>query len=164
MTAILVTVASAIYDELANLTLSESFTRYRSYGDWEDLLDDLSTTLRIDVVPNTCQSELFDRGSHLYECNVSILLRKRIPVGDRTNGKINNSVIDKYIEDLQEIHEYFAPSQPNLSGLRLASVQQARWLPASGIKAPYSRKVLREHGQYSGWLNVVYGYPRQFGT
>lgn len=163
MTAVLVSVAEAIREELASLTLSEDVTLERSYADWDDLLADF-TKMRLDVVPASCPTDHFSRSKLQYTCTVNALLRRKIGDDDYDSGRVKTSVVDALVEDLQTIHEYFAPSQPSQNGRRLTSVPSARWLPASGIKAPYSRKMLRDHAQFSGWVSLVYGVPRSFGT
>ena len=158
-TNVLVVTANGVKVALEGITLSQKFDLYRSYGDWEDKLEDIQTKLRIDVVPQSCQSELFNRASHEYRVEISVLLRKRFGPGDQRGGRIENDLIDQLVGDLQKVHEYFVPSQSTQSGLRLTAVQQARWLEGS-VMAPYSRKMLRDHGQYSGWCKVVFGYAK----
>lgn len=179
MTAILVSVAEAIREELASVSLSEAFTLIRSYADWEAELDDFDVRMRLDVVPVECQTVMITRAKHEYQCVVSVLLRKRLADADRltASGRIDNDVIDRLIEDLQTVAEYFSPSQPTLTGRKLTSVPEARWLEEStaggdggdgakrrsGITAPFSRRMLSSHNQYSGWITLVYGVPRGHG-
>lgn len=158
MTAILVRVSDAIKKELESISLSQKFSLFRSYGDWEDLLTDNEKGLRMDVIPNSCQSKLLDRGGKLiYECNVSVLLRKRFRAEDRKNGRIDNAAIDQLVDDLQTVHQFFSPKQAtNYQARKLADVPEATWSPDSAIKAPFSRKLLKDPGQYSGWTAVIY--------
>lgn len=163
MTAILVRVAEAVRKELESIALSQRVeTLKRSYGDWEDLLADNERGLRIDVVPNSCLPAkgmgLVNRGGRLaYECNVSILLRKRFRPEDRESGHIKNDAVDQLVEDLQKVFQFFSPKSPNFQARKLTDVPEAAWLPdAGGIKAPYSRKLLQAPGQYSGWCAVIY--------
>lgn len=157
MTAILVRVAEAIKKELESITLSQKFTLLRTYGDWEDLLADNDNGLRIDVVPNSCISSLADRtGRIMYECNASVLLRKRFRSHEHINGRIDPSLIDQLVQDLQTVNEYFSPKAPSYQARKLADVPEAAWSPESGIKAPFSRKLLKDPGQYSGWCAVIY--------
>lgn len=177
--SVLSDVAEAIRDQLeTGLTLSQKFTAYRSYGDWEDVLEDvtgqssLSGQLRIDVVPQACMSRMMTRGRLLYECNVAILLRKKLLAPDRKGGRIDNGVIDQCVEDLQTVNEYFSQCQPNQTGRRLAALPEANWLAESTInvdsatarstiRAPFSREMLKR-GQYSGWATVLYGVSRAY--
>lgn len=161
-TNVLVVVADGVKAALEGITLSQRFTLSRSYGDWEDLLEDFESDLRIDVVPQLCESTLFNQGSHEYKCVIAILLRKRLQPADHRSGRIINSVIDQLVGDLQTVHEYFVPSQPSQNGLRLSVVQQARWLSGT-IKAPYSRMMLKS-GQYSGWCEITFGYAKTAGS
>lgn len=161
-TNVLPVVSDAVKTALESITLSQRFVLYRSYGDWEDMLEETERDLRIDVIPQECQSELMNRGSTEYRVRISIYLRKRLTASDRIAGKINPTVIDQLVGDLQAVHEYFVPSQPTQNGLRLSAVQQARWLEGS-IKAPFSRKMLKL-GQYSGWCDVIFGYAKTAGS
>lgn len=158
MTAILVRVAEAIRKELESITLSQRVERLaRSYGDWEDLLEDNETGLRIDVIPNSCISTLADRGGRIiYECNVSVLLRRRFKSHEVKNRRIDPTLIDQLVQDLQTVNEFFSPKQPQFQARKLADVPEAAWSDESGIKAPYSRKLLKAPGQYSGWCAVIY--------
>ncbi len=165
MTAILVRVSEAIRKELESISLSQKVEcLQRSYGDWEDLLEDNERGLRIDVVPNSCLPAtigeariLANRGGRLiYECNVSILLRRRFLANEHKNGRVDVGLIDQLVEDLQTVSQFFSPKQPNFQARKLADVQEAAWSPESGIKAPYSRKLLKDPGQYSGWCSVIY--------
>lgn len=165
MTAILVSVADAIAEELAEVTLSEEFSVDRSYADWDDDLQENQKGVLVDVVPASCSSTLLSRGKLAYVCTVNVLLRKRLNQIDRDrDGKFRNEVIDALVEDLQTINEYFAPSQPDQTGRRLTAMATARWTEQSGIKAPYSRKMLRDHSQFSGWVGLVYSVPRAPGA
>lgn len=161
-TNVLVVTAEAVKTALEGLTLSQRFTVQRNYGDWEDLLSDQDTDLRIDVIPQNTESVIFNRAKHENRLRISIYLRKKLTEGDYRDGRVILSVIDQLINDLQTVHEYFVPSQPNQNGLRLSSVQQARWLEGS-IKAAYSRKMLKA-GQYSGWAEVIFGYAKEAGA
>lgn len=162
--SILTDIAQRVKVVLEGVELSQKFDLHRNYGDWEDKLADFDKLLRIDVVPQSCQSTLFDRGAIRYECRISILLRKRIFPQDRKEGRIDPAIIDQLVGDLETVHEYFVPSQPGQNGLLLPSgyTRHANWLEGA-IKAPYSRKLLKE-GQYSGWCEVVFGYSSTPGA
>lgn len=166
MTAILVRVAEAIRKELESITLSQRFTLARSYGDWEDLLEDTERAkLRIDVVPQACPSQLANRGGQLnYEVSTSILLRYLFVSGEHKSGRIENSRIDQLVEDLQTVHQFFTPKRATgFQARKLADVPEAAWSSDSAIKAAFSRKLLKDPGQYSGWCAVIYDVPVEAG-
>lgn len=162
MTATIVSVAGDVVTEIQSLSLSESATVERSYADWDWVLESDFNSLRIDVVPASFTSELNTRGKLQYVCSVNVLLRKKMVAGDReATGDIDESSVDALVEDLQTIHEHFAPSQltSGKDGLSLTNFQAARWLPESAIRELWSPVMLKDHSQFSGWLTVVFSVP-----
>lgn len=162
-TNVLVVTADAVRNAVESVQLSQKFTAHRTYGDWEDLLSDNERDLRIDVVPQSMQSVLGDRKNTDYTIVVAILLRKRLKSEDRKGGRLDNAVIDQLVTDLQTVHEYFIPSQPSQTGRLTGTSLAVRWLESS-IKAPYSRKLLKDPGQYSGWCEIKFGYAKAAGA
>jgi len=168
--AIIIQVADAIVEAIRAIVLSEDFTVRRSYGDWNDTIENVDG-LMVDVVPAMFPSTLFTRGSLRYICTVNVLLRRRlgedarIRSGERFDqGRFENAAIDPYVNDLQTIHEYFAPSQPGKAGRQLASLPDAAWQQESANRSTFHRQLLREFGQFSGWNALVYSVSRAAGS
>lgn len=165
MTSALEDISEAVKFELESIVLSQAFDLYINYGDWEDVLEDFNNTrLRIDVVPFNFNGVLSNRTAHRYTCVTSVLLRKPIAKEERENGRVKKDVIHQLVSDLQTVHEFFAPSQPNQTGRKLSQVPTANWQPESDIMAAYSRKLLKSPGQYSGWIKVVHSVLKTLGS
>lgn len=157
MSSVLMQVATAIATELENATtFSETLSPVVSGADFDTKLESLGT-LRVDVCPASAKSTLQARGRLKYTVAVDVLVRKKFAAADReTDGQIKMTSLATLLELVEGIGEYFAPCQPNQTGRRLTTLTDAAWDSSSEIKANYSRKMLREAGQFSGWITLVY--------
>lgn len=154
MAAVLVDVADAVKDELASITgLVLAIDPERSYADWDEQLEDLST-LRVDVVPvNVGETELDSRGESRFLCHVDIGVRYRFAPEEReSTGRITVSEIDDLLLLLQQFHDHFVN---NGEGRRLTSYTAAAWTETN-VRTWYVREHLREMGQYTGIVRVTY--------
>lgn len=165
MASILVEVATAISTELENATtLSETLQPVLSGADFDAKLEELDT-LRVDVCPVSAKSTLLARGRLKYTVAVDVLVRKKFGSSDReSDGQIKFASLAAMLELVEEIGEYFAPCQPNQDGRRLSTLTDAAWDASSEVRANYSRKMLRENGQFSGWITLVYVIARVAGA
>lgn len=154
MGAVLVDVAEAVKDELASITgLVLAITPERSYADWDEKLEDLST-LRVDVVPvNVGETELEARGETRFLCHTDIGIRYRFAPEERdSNGRVTVSEIDDLLLLLEQFHDHFVN---NGEGRRLGTYLAAAW-QETNVRTWYVREHLRELGQYTGILRVSY--------
>lgn len=165
MASVLVTVAQAVSDELlAATTLGVDLTPVLSGADFDAQLAELGT-LRVDVVPISCKSELLTRSKLQYTAQVDVLVRKKFAANDReTNGQIKYSSLTAMLALMEKIAEYFVPAQPNQTGRQLTTMTEATWDGGSEIKTNYSRKMLRESGQFSGWVSLVFKVTKVAGS
>lgn len=165
MASVLEQVATAIADELDDATtLSQSLSPVLSGADFDTLLQDVGE-LRVDVCPVSAKSTLQARGRLKYVVSVDVLVRRKFAAADReSDGSIKFSELAEMLELVEEIGEYFAPCQPNQTGRRLTTLTDAAWDSSSEIKSNYSRKMLRENGQFSGWVTLVYSLSKVAGT
>lgn len=165
MASVLEQVATAIADELDDATtLSQSLSPVLSGADFDTLLQDVGE-LRVDVCPVSCKATLQARGRLKYVAIVDVLIRRKFAAADReSDGSVKFAELAEMLELVEEVGEYFAPCQPNQSGRQLSTLTNAAWEPTSEIKANYSRKMLREAGQFSGWITLAYSLSKVAGT
>lgn len=160
MTAVLVSIADAIKDEINSMTgLIREVTAERSYADWDLPLDDFDQ-LQVDVVPvNTAETELDARGQTRYLCRTYIGVRYRFRPEDRVaaSGRIDLEQIDELIELLEQFHDEFIKEG---NGRRLTSYTTAVWQETS-IRTWYIREHLREHGQFTGIIETSYEVTKE---
>jgi hypothetical protein len=165
MAAVQVDIGAAVAATLAQANADGYFTPLvvtpeRSYADWNDALEDLDI-LHVDVVPQTLGATLADRGRLQYDAQISVLVRKRFgPTARDASGRLLNAPIDELVLLLQRCYEYFVP------GRALVGQPEIKWKPprtikgtegsGSQFKAVYSRTMLRQNSQFSGW--VVLGF------
>lgn len=116
-------------------------------------------SLRCDVVPADIRSGKETRATLTYETQTTVLLRYKFAATEReSDSKFDVDTVDEYIAILHRIHEYFW--NRSLSG-----IASLIWNPEnSQIRAQFSSKMLREHGQYSGWLTIGYDKTREPNT
>lgn len=155
--AVAVAVAKAVTEQLADATLSQTFTPERSYADWAQPLEKESVTeadkLYVDVVLQATGAEvqLDDRGSTEHSVSVDIAVRKKFGADkqDDDTGRVVVSEVDAMMLLVQEVYELFIPE-------RLANFEDAVWDPEQGTRilvAPL-KKHLYEMKQFTGIVRV----------
>ena len=158
MAAELVLVADAITTELAAAQQGgqfvglDEFTPERSYADWATDIEELPG-LRVDVVPVGYEENALEtRGTVEYVCTSDIAVRQWFPQSQReTNGRIKLPAIDRLIEFVQELNEFFCKE----NGRRLPAYPSAVW-QKNNIRFTYSRKHLARHKLFVGMVRVGY--------
>ena len=160
-----VDIAAAIVTELNAHAFSTKFTAKRQAGEINYELKETSDVV-VDVVPFSMKTKLGSRGTVDYTVVTSICIRKKIPSNEQgVDGWIPNAQVDPLFVLLQEINDYFIPSQDNgRSGRRLADAPEAAWVENTkenedGIMGPYS-KFLMEEKQFVGIVRVTYEVSR----
>jgi hypothetical protein len=141
---------ASFYDPL------DSLIPERSYADWKNDLDELPQ-LKVDVVPLTYeQSELETLGALGYVCSAHVGVRKWFGRDHLTGnqGRINVASIDRLVQFIQEIHEFFL-KEPR----RLSLYPESAWVETK-ILSPFSRKHLRDHRMFFGLLKLSYSVSK----
>ena len=158
-------VAADIRLELDNGTFSQTFTPVRQIGEVDLVLEE-SNDLKVDVVPYRVKTRQGSRGCFSYLVTTSILVRKKFPQSVLDSaGRIPLAQTDLYVTLLQEINDFFLPSQETgASGRKLTNVPEATWQETEeknedGIIGPYS-KYLNEEQQFIGIVRVTYEVSR----
>ena len=161
MGAVLIEVADAVSDALNGHDFGIPFTAQRSYADWNDELADLAE-VKVDVVPFRSVPDLDSVGTYEIPVTIDILIRKHFDYSDQDSDQtIPNEIIDPLIKLVQDVWEFFAPSQANgahTGRLTLTSGLSAAWdsdNPAR-VMADYVRPHLRKMRQFTGWIRVGY--------
>ena len=125
----------------------DDFTPERSYADWASDIEELPG-LRVDVVPVGYEENgLETRGTVEYLCTADIAVRQWFAPSKReTNGRIKLSSIDRLIEFVQELNEFFCKE----NGRRLPAYPSAVW-QKNNIRFTYSRSTWPATNCSSAW-------------
>ena len=158
--------AIGITEELTNGSFSQTFTPRRQYGDIDFVLAK-ENTLVVDVIPYEIRQDFSSRKGYDYNVVTTVCVRYKFPRGVRVDEVIPATTIDPYMVLVQEISDFFSPTQPSGSGRVLTSYQDATWqelpkLPYTeepAILAPYD-KYLRENDQFVGLVRIMYMFTR----
>jgi hypothetical protein len=157
--AIPIRIADAVTAEINGQSFSiGEFTAYRSYADWDDKFEDL-TTMAVDVVYVTRDTEigLDSRGFIGYVCSVDIAVRKVFGPTDREGnesnraGRLKNTSVDPLVTLLEQIHEYFVGERANVV---LDDETEANWLE-SDVKSWVNQRKLRD-GLFEGVVRIKF--------
>ena len=152
MASVLVQIADAIITELQAGTFTRDINPIRSYAEWSMELED-ADTLHVDVVPVTMATELGDRNSLQYLCEVDVGIRQRFSQAgtDERDGRILNTAIDPLVELAEQIGELLSDPAER----RLTDYTTATW-EATNVLAPYYRDHLREMRQFTSVVRLTY--------
>lgn len=151
--AVLVRIAEGIKNEIAGESFGGMKLKpIRSYADWDEQLKE-ETKLRIDVVPVIHRTtELMDRGSVLYVCDVQIGIRSNDPNLMASDGHASLARIDRLVLLVEQINEFFIAAG---NGRKLANITDAAWRETA-IRQTYVRNHLREWSQFTSIIQVTY--------
>lgn len=156
MVAVDLEIADAVVTALRAGTFSRAIDPVRSYAEWEEQLEDLGT-LHVDVVPLQTgpATELDDRGSVQYTCEVDIGVRYRFGTAEQesTTGRVDVADVDACKLLVQEIAEFFITD-------RFADSPFAVWQETE-IKLGWSRKHLRTMRQFFGFVRLTFTATRE---
>jgi hypothetical protein len=151
MAAVDLEIADAVVTALQAGTFSKAIEPIRSYAEWEESLEDFDE-LHVDVVPLQTgpATELDDRGSVEYTCEIDIGVRYRfgVPEQESTTGRVGIEEIDPFKLLIQEIAEFFITD-------RFADSPFAVWQDTE-IKLSWSRKHLRQMRQFFGFVRLTF--------
>ena len=92
-----------------------------------------SNVLRVDVCPIGETARLLARGRHqkIYEIHVGV--RKRYVESElMQNGVIDDVEVSDLATLIEQLAKFFLPKQPNTTGLRLATIQEATFWGTDG--------------------------------
>lgn len=167
--AVMVAVANAVTDEIRGGDFGQEIQPERSYGDWNEQLENLGDKIRVDVVPVSAKAELATRSEWQYRVVVQIIVRKRLGFNqqDEETNRVLVEEVDELVLLTQRLGEYFAPAQPSQSGRRLTDLPEAAWVPDAGsnesgsnfeVFAEMSR--LKEYRLYLGVVRLTFAVPR----
>ena len=157
-----VNVAVAIAAELTAAVAAETFvldpTVRRGYIQDRDLKLENITTLRIDVQVAECESEPLSRKTMIYRCRTDICIREKFEQSEResSTGAIKTSEIDNRLILVQQIHDFLARDTDDSPGRRLDDMADAVFEEIE-FRPFYYPQHLRENGQFTGIVSVVYG-------
>jgi len=159
MASELVEISKAVTDDInSNVsTFSVDFEEANRFyaGSLDEELKDLEV-LHVDVVPvGYATSELDDRNHWLFRCSADIGVRKRFRYSERdqNTGRILSADADCLVDLVQEIFEFFSPRT-------LSNYTQANWHECV-IRAAYSKRDIRQHGQFTGIVRVTYDVTKE---
>lgn len=161
-----VDVAKGIQREIELANVQNKFSQpihtvHRQYGELDIQLKLQDGLIRVDIVPSNCRILHADRESLNYLVTTSIGIRKKYPRTEHlaNTGEPDIEDIDKMMILTQEIHDYFAPSQPNCYGRELNNVPEAAWSEGGTIEAPIV-DFLSEKSMFLGIVKVLYSVLR----
>lgn len=150
MASRVVQIADAVKTAISDAAWASSFTVARSYADWDDVLEEMSSA-RIDVVPGYAPTiDLDTRGTVGGTAIVGVGVRVRFTDSDYESGQLKNSSVDPYTEVVEKVSKLLIPTR--LSGLdAIGAVWQS-----TEIAALYMRDQLRTHRQFCGIVRVTF--------
>lgn len=149
--AVMVDVADAVLTDInadPEGNFGEFFVARRSYGEWDDQLEEIDQ-LFVDVVPAKHPlSEAADRsGAVLHHVDVQIVVRRRLRRTAETK-RFRLSEVDGLLQLNENIFNYFI--QHPLSDLATATWRESK------LVTDYVRRHLRDFSQYTGISQVTY--------
>lgn len=155
MGSMIAAVGDALRDEIAGHDFGVEFESERSYGQWDDRLDELERRLRIDVVVVTVPVvEDVSQASQEdveYKLNYDVVIRKLLNgEGDRDpiHNRIANDAVDRLVYVTEQVLEFLA-KRP------LAGYDEASW-ESMRLRVVGWRKHLKEYGQFTSIIRVTY--------
>lgn len=153
--AVLVDVANATKELIADHDFGIEFESAVSYADATRKLEDLTGKLHIDIVPFRSPFKFLSRGVIEYECSLDVVVRRVFTESEQqpSNGHVDVEEVNRLIKLMQDIDEFFiqdAKAQTLSSG-----GWQAR-LKSTDKKLDYDRRHLYMNDQFTGWNRVTY--------
>ena len=169
-TATSVDIAAAIAAEIDGHDFGLPLVVEWSYADFSLELED--DRIHVDVVPLDVDLQLVAVGAWEFACPCHVAVRRRLDetAQDPATGRLDKDTIARMAKLVQDIAEFFLPSQANQSGRALTDLPDAAYQPPrdpDGMPMPLVLRIIKEHlrtmRQFTGFFPLTYEIPKTLG-